>query len=169
MLFENLVKILLKLMSNFLLKMFLKFWWIFMKIVQKYPRKVVTTLGSILNLRRFFQKKRIASRALPLREGKQIVVSLRGDFLNQVEKHCGYRNFMWSDPSMMSSFFVAFLSLKTIQKIFDMTNYFPQNRTLWPGQSLSSPIRRRSFWPEFMSKGKKTREGKHMKYFLIFF
>ena len=41
-----------------------------------------------------FSKKRIASRALPLREGKQIVVSLRGDFLNQIEKHCGYRNFM---------------------------------------------------------------------------
>ena len=93
-----------------------------------------------------FSKKRIASRALPLREGKQIVVSLRGDFLNQVEKHCGYRNFMWSDPSMMSSFFVAFLSLKTIQKIFDMTSYFTQNRTLWPGQSLSSPSYQASWY-----------------------
>jgi len=37
------------------------------------------------------------------------------------------------------SFFVAFLSLKTTRKFFDMTNYFPQKRTLWPGQSLSSP------------------------------
>ena len=46
------------------------------------------------------------------------------------------------------SFFVAFLSLKTTIKFFDMTNYFPQKRTLWPGQSLSSPIRRRFFWPQ---------------------
>ena len=40
------------------------------------------------------------------------------------------------------SFFVAFLSLKTTKKFFDMTNYFPQKRTLWPGQSLSSPTYR---------------------------
>ena len=46
------------------------------------------------------------------------------------------------------SFFVAFLSLKTTNKFFDMTNYFPQKRTLWPGQSLSSPIRGRFFWPQ---------------------
>ena len=45
------------------------------------------------------------------------------------------------------SFFVAFLSLKTTKKIFDLTSYFPQKRTLWPGQSLSSPIRRRFFDP----------------------
>ena len=55
---------------------------------------------------------------------------------------------MWSDPSMMSSFFVAFLSLKTTKTFFDMTSYFTQNRTLWPGQSLSSPIRRRFFRPQ---------------------
>ena len=48
--------------------------------------------------------------------------------------------FMWSDPSMMPSFFVAFLSVKTIKNVFDMTSYFPQNRTLWTGQSLSSPF-----------------------------
>ena len=46
------------------------------------------------------------------------------------------------------SFFVAFLSLKTTKKFFDVTNYFPQKRTLWPGQSLSSPIRGRFFWPQ---------------------
>ena len=28
------------------------------------------------------------------RRAKQTLVSSRGDFLNQVEKHCGYRNFM---------------------------------------------------------------------------
>ena len=33
------------------------------------------------------------------------------------------------------------------QKFFDLTSYFPQKRTLWPGQSLSSPIRRRFFDP----------------------
>ena len=36
---------------------------------------------------------------------------------------------------------------KTTKKIFDLTSYFPQKRTLWPGQSLSSPIRRRFFDP----------------------
>ena len=51
--------------------------------------------------------------------------------------------FMWNDASMMSSFFVAFLSVKTIKKVFEFLNYFPQKRTLWRGQSLSSPIRRR--------------------------
>ena len=51
--------------------------------------------------------------------------------------------FMLSDPSMMSSFFVAFLSVKTIKNFFEILNYFPQKRTLWRGQSLSSPIRRR--------------------------
>ena len=39
----------------------------------------------------------------------------------------------------MPSFFVAFLSVKTIKKSFAMTSYFTQNRTLWRGQSLSSP------------------------------
>ena len=48
--------------------------------------------------------------------------------------------FMWSDASMMSSFFVAFLSVKTIKKVFEILNYFPQKRTLWRGQSLSSPF-----------------------------
>ena len=34
-----------------------------------------------------------------------------------------------------------------LKRIFDLTSYFPQKRTLWPGQSLSSPIRRRFFDP----------------------
>ena len=53
--------------------------------------------------------------------------------------------FMWSDPSMMSSSFVAFLSVKTIKKNFEILNYFPQKRTLWRGQSLSSPSYSKTF------------------------
>ena len=40
---------------------------------------------------------------------------------------------------MMRSFFTAFLALKWIEKFFYFMSYSPQNPTLWPGQSLSSP------------------------------
>ena len=40
---------------------------------------------------------------------------------------------------MMRSFFTAFLALKWIENFFYFMSYSPQNPTLWPGQSLSSP------------------------------
>ena len=56
------------------------------------------------------------------------------------------------------SFFVAFLSLKTTKKFFDMTNYFPQKRTLWPGQSLSSPDNARVQHRDHANVAQKSRE-----------
>ena len=77
------------------------------------------------------------------------LTALKFSTLTRGEGGCDhFFTFMWSDPSMMPSFFVAFLSVKTIKKFFDMTSYFPQNRTLWPGQSLSSPIRERFSDPQ---------------------
>ena len=55
----------------------------------------------------------------------------------------GWRPFLHLHVKWMSSSFVAFLSVKTINCFFEILNYFPQKRTLWRGQSLSSPIRRR--------------------------
>ena len=56
-----------------------------------------------------------------------------------------FLTFMWSKNSMVRSFFIAFLALKWIKKILKFMSYCRQNPTLWPGQSLSSPIRRRFF------------------------
>ena len=49
-----------------------------MKIVQKYPRKVGTTLGSIFKFAGVFSKKRTASRALPLRETRKKLLPAPG-------------------------------------------------------------------------------------------
>ena len=49
-----------------------------MKIVQKYPRKVVTTLGSIFKFAGVFSKKRTAGRALPLRETRKKLLPAPG-------------------------------------------------------------------------------------------
>ena len=56
-----------------------------------------------------------------------------------------FLTFMWSENSMMRSFFIAFLALKWIKKILKFMSYCRQNPTLWPGQSLSSPTFARFF------------------------
>ena len=76
------------------------------------------------------------------------LTALKFSTLTRGEGVCDhFFTFMWSDPSMMPSFFVAFLSVKTIKKIFWYDELFsPKSHTLAGSVSELSHTGE-IFWP----------------------